>query len=1201
MNLILRFSKLRFFTVTCLLLLTLCDTQAQEIKNGNFEGAFLPFVLPPNSKGKVEGSIAEGWRDETAWADVSIAYSKEPTGGHNGTSAQKIEVSKGTANFVQQLKLDAGTTYRVTAWAKATAPGRASLGLRNAGPPYTMYGKTPVALTTEWTKIEVVGTATASGNGLIMFVAEDIGTYWIDDVTFEVAAAEPPVFKNGNFKGAFLPFILPPNSKGKIEGSVAEGWRDESAWGNVTITYSKDPTGGHNGAASQKIEVISCAGGLPQFVHPFQFSAGRMYRLTAWVKASDQAKGDLLLRQAGPPYHAFATKPLDFTTEWTKVEIVGTAPKSANDLVVFIFHDLRTYWIDDVTLEDVTDIGKAGAPSSGGTVPVALVNADFEGQFHPFVKTPGQTAQIAGELADGWKDGSLSGVSVVYGRDDVIANSGKTSQRIEVREINKGSVQFNQDVKLQKGHVYRFQAWVRSMVNAPAMIDVRQKGSPCRSFGNLNLGVTPEWQRSVVYARADEDTDGILNFSPSYPTTYWIDGVKFDDVTDAVGSDGMVKEGNLLENGSFEAGMSEGWNWAIRGYDDTAKSAIWEHLDLRPSIDTTTATDGKNSLTVTLRSWSGGLFFSPVVDARFGQTYTASIAIKCSRNQSVLMSLGGSSANQTVTVGPEWKRFSVSGAAVSPAVQLLLRCVVQDSAGPVQFWVDGAMLEQGNTASPAYRAPFPAELALTVPRPGSIVFEGEAAPLKLSTGGALPNGAQLKWSVENLAGKITELPPVTLPADALTIQPDAQSPLGVFKVRAKIVDQAGKPISGEIHKTFSRLPLPRVLTDEQVEKSYFGCHVELVPEMFAIAKATGHHWIRLHDTSSVTRWPNIEVTPGVWTWNDEGIKAANEAGFKLVGLLAGAPNRVALHPQAKVGFFSVWNVPDAPGALDQWTEYVKQTVSHYKPLISYWEVWNEPYQNGATNAFFPNGTPEQYAELMKRASVAARESNPNVNIVGICSGGGGGDWLDRVLKVVGPQYYDEMSFHGYGGRLSGGVKSSWASVADNLNEIQSHYGKPKQLWNTEGGPTDNYSWYGNKTPAMHFQMASIVRLDVVQIAAGIGKFFPYTMTVPGSIGGGGLTYMEYDHSLRPIVAARAVLASLIDGASYVSRTEPSPGIESHGFKQSDKSLVNVVWSLDPKAHSLDVPKGMRALDILGNPITGQTVQVGEEPVYFVGK
>ena len=80
-----------------------------------------------------------------------------------------------------------------------------------------------------------------------------------------------------------------------------------------------------------------------------------------------------------------------------------------------------------------------------------------------------------------------------------------------------------------------------------------------------------------------------------------------------------------------------------------------------------------------------------------------------------------------------------------------------------------------------------------------------------------------------------------------------------------------------------------------------------------------------------------------------------------------------------------------------------------------------------------------------------------------------------------------------------------------------------------------------------------------------------------------------------------MLASLVDGATYVNRTEPQRGVESHTFKQSDGSPVQVVWKYEGKTCALDIPKGLQALDILGNPIATPTVQIGEEPIYLVGK
>jgi hypothetical protein len=179
--------------ILCLFALTVCAAHAQSLVNGDFEGPFLQVTVPPgsNSGAKIDGSVATGWRDESAWGNVSITYSQDPTGGRNNTSAQKIEVhaiTQGAAQFVQELKFNSGSTYHVTAWVKAAAPGTATLMLRRSGTPYTTYGSTKINLTTEWQKVDVSGKADSADNGLIMFIPDAPGTYWIDDVDFKVGA-----------------------------------------------------------------------------------------------------------------------------------------------------------------------------------------------------------------------------------------------------------------------------------------------------------------------------------------------------------------------------------------------------------------------------------------------------------------------------------------------------------------------------------------------------------------------------------------------------------------------------------------------------------------------------------------------------------------------------------------------------------------------------------------------------------------------------------------------------------------------------------------------------------------------------------------------------------------------------------------------------------------------------------------------------
>ena len=169
------------------LLITVGVAHAQEIVNGNFDGTFAPVSVPSGSKAKITGSVAQGWRDESSWATVTVDYSQEPVG-HSG-AAQKVTVgtvTNGGVQFVQEMKFMAGAKYQATAWVKAAAPGQLDFEIRQSGAPYQSYGLVSAPVTTEWTQIQVSGVSTITDNGLIIFGFKTPGTYWIDDVTFTV-------------------------------------------------------------------------------------------------------------------------------------------------------------------------------------------------------------------------------------------------------------------------------------------------------------------------------------------------------------------------------------------------------------------------------------------------------------------------------------------------------------------------------------------------------------------------------------------------------------------------------------------------------------------------------------------------------------------------------------------------------------------------------------------------------------------------------------------------------------------------------------------------------------------------------------------------------------------------------------------------------------------------------------------------------
>jgi hypothetical protein len=359
------------FAGVSLFALSLAIAAAQDLKNGTFEDGYQPVVVQPDSKAKIEGEIAQGWKDESSWAEVDVAYSVVAKG-RNGSSAQKVDVKalkKGGVQLAQQVTPEQGKRYTITAWAKADKPGEVIVQLRKATAPYTTYAYTKAKVGTDWTEIKATGVAMEGGDTFVLINPVGTGTYLFDDVTLEdvtvaSSAAEKPQSKaegagltNGGFEGSFEVLTKDPNAKGKIEGAIAPGWMDESAWGEVAVVYAMDEKEKHGGKSAQRIEVKSITNGGVQFIQKLPLTQGHTYRATAWVRSEGSGQADFLLRKSGAPYTFYGTTRVQLSPEWTEVVVAAKVTEEDVALVMFNPAEPGTYWIDDVTLTDVTNAG----------------------------------------------------------------------------------------------------------------------------------------------------------------------------------------------------------------------------------------------------------------------------------------------------------------------------------------------------------------------------------------------------------------------------------------------------------------------------------------------------------------------------------------------------------------------------------------------------------------------------------------------------------------------------------------------------------------------------------------------------------------------------------------------------------------------------------------------------------------------------
>lgn len=804
----------------------------------------------------------------------------------------------------------------------------------------------------------------------------------------------------------------------------------------------------------------------------------------------------------------------------------------------------------------------------------------------------GGKGQITGRIASGWQDNSgWADVTVEYAPDTQNVHEGKCAQRIDVKAIRSGAVQFTQHVSLVKNHVYALSVWLKGTDTIPVSLILRQAAAPYTAYFTKVIALTPEWHQVSLVGAVKKDTDAYVMVNPSAPCTMWVDDASFEDVTSKV-STAPVRSGNLLPGGSFEAGLMAGWSARVWWTGQPAIGARSEFADPRAVLDDTTAADGRRSVKVVIPEQMAAIISAPLVPYNYGRPHSLSVALKANKSVPVQleMAMSGASFVRSFNVTPQWQRYSFTDVLpYGERVRVRIRCW----SGGVTLWCDAAQLEESPRAAPEYHPQFPVELGLRLPRPGSVVFDGESAVVTVVTAGSLPAGAALRLRQADLYGDTFPLPAVKLPAERCSIPPDSTHPRGVFRLRGEVVGVDGQALSAPVSMVFVRLPRPRELAPEQ---SFFGVHIPLAPEYFAIARAVGARWTRIHDASAITKWPIAEPARGEFQFFDAAVDAARAAGLRILGMLDGAPAWASVKPREQTGYMAQYNHPDAPDAKEQWGQYVRTVVGHYRGKIDAWEVWNEPW--GDT---FSPGSPELYGELLKLARPAAREANPDATLVGVDAYRGYEKFTETALRVAGTDSFDAFSYHDYNASLYGGPHDNARQQVEMFQAAMRRCGAVKPIWATEGGPGEIPSFYteGGREAARN-QVAHAIRFYVTTMAAGVRRFFYYTLHADPASEEEAFTGLEHDRAIRPELAATAVLASLIDGARCLGRTEPTPGVDAYPFRQTDGTLVTVAWSFDGKTHAMPAPTGTQVLDGLGNPVAGVPA-IGAEPVYFVGK
>ncbi len=125
-------------------------------------------------------------------------------------------------------------------------------------------------------------------------------------------------------------------------------------------------------------------------------------------------------------------------------------------------------------------------------------------------------------------------------------------------------------------------------------------------------------------------------------------------------------------------------------------------------------------------------------------------------------------------------------------------------------------------------------------------------------------------------------------------------------------------------------------------------------------------------------WSEVQAAgPGTWQprISDEVIQSEIDAGRLPVGLLIGVPDWARDENLLPIG---LWLSHDDPE--NTWANYVREAVGRYQGRIDHWIIWNEPDIGAEEIAHTWDGSVADFAQLQRIAYLAAKETQPNVQI-----------------------------------------------------------------------------------------------------------------------------------------------------------------------------------------------------------------------------
>ena len=802
-------------------------------------------------------------------------------------------------------------------------------------------------------------------------------------------------------------------------------------------------------------------------------------------------------------------------------------------------------------------------------------------------------------------------------------------------------------IAVRKGKWYELSFSIRTRGIPDQIISVSLKDTRTWQGVGLNEGVAVKeiWQSRSILFQAENDLPpehSRLQFWFSNTGTLWLDEVKLVEAKVQLQRHPALTSGNrpnCLPNSSFECGTA-GWG----GYAPGVKTWAGNLFRLHGELDPGESVHGKQSLKISLQKDSLPTIFFDYFDLveepqpcvlaanrgwfalERGRDYCLSTFLKADRpglgGVLLVKQAGGRTLRQNVSPTTDWQRHEFIFKAESDqawAAAGLDLAASQQAAGSV--WIDAVQLEPGDKATP-YLPRSSLEIALATGETGNLFDQPDkTAKINITAANDGPAPAEVRGKIVAADFQDRSLSPIPVsfpvPAKATETKSVEFSPgaKGFFRAIWRTdAEPSDRPPQLEDLDPLHALRIA-LLDPCPGKDSRFGMN-HAFPHAFLLnlAHRSGILWWR--DWS--VKWHTVQPAAGApfdFSGTDAQIDRVLDAGGKVLLMFpfpsadwcSSAPADAVAKEEGDYHKrrLRVACAPEEPGAFSR---FIEAGVRHYRDRVSHYQIFNEALYTSYSLPQKLGYTMEDYAEYVRRAAESIRANRPDAFVLAGPGLWPGRSFAEQFAASEGLRHIDAMDVHLYDRAAPEALMKPLGELWDGIRKRKP---QARGIWLTELGcyadddPAVMPLSVGDSamTRARHESERDasewLVKFSTLFFASGGEKVFLHAGTCPEiNASDAGNVFFEYGGAPRKMLAAVSALSRRLPPESrFLERRELSPEVIAFRFR-SGKDIITVAWARSGDSN-LTLPPGTRAEDIMGNPIPGSGITIGETPVYLI--